>query len=63
MHRDLHVGNVLHIGDEFLLADFGTAKTTIDIKVGSSDGQKSLVGDYDPAQLGDRRSPFWNVFI
>lgn len=27
MHRDLHVGNVLYIGDDFVLGDFGTAKT------------------------------------
>lgn len=27
MHRDLHVGNVLYIGNDFVLGDFGTAKT------------------------------------
>ena len=28
MHRDLRVGNVLYIGDDFLLGDFGTAKAS-----------------------------------
>lgn len=34
MHRDLHLGNVLFLGDDFLLGDFGTAKTTVDLKAG-----------------------------
>jgi serine/threonine protein kinase len=30
MHRDLHLENVLHMGDDVMLGDFGTAKMTHD---------------------------------
>ena len=53
MHRDLHLGNVLHNGDDFLLADFGSAKTTLDLKVG---WWVTLRGDCWDSGLGQRVS-------